>query len=121
MASVPPSESATSPVIQRFKALLPLALAQLGGVRDPEERGREFGEPLGVDSGHLAHVLLGGEHELVVDDPLRLPVEERARRMDVHHLPVHHRLVAFLRVFPGRVTEETAGDGFLDARGLLST
>ncbi len=46
---------------------------------------------------HLAHVLLGGEHQLVIDDPVRLALEERRRRVDEHRCPVRDCLVPLLR------------------------
>jgi hypothetical protein len=51
---------------------------------------------------YLAHVLLSGEYELVVDQPLGCTVEERRRRVDVHHL-VRVRLGARARVGVGRL------------------
>lgn len=48
-----------------------------------EELGRELDEPLGVDRHDVAHVLLGREHQLVVEKPLGVLVEERRRRVDV--------------------------------------
>ena len=48
-----------------------------------EELGRELDEPLGVDLHDGAHVLLGRQHQLVVEQPLRALVEQRRRRVDV--------------------------------------
>lgn len=56
-------------VVQRLQALLLLLLAEARGVRHFEEGGRELYEPAGVDGGHLPHVLLGGQDQLVVHDP----------------------------------------------------
>eukprot|EP00976_Prorocentrum_cordatum_P086025 1186344-Prorocentrum_minimum.AAC.2 len=85
-----------------------------------EEARRELGEPLGFDDAALAHVLLGGEDELVVDDPVRLPLEERRGRVDVHRLVLHHRLVALLGVLARRVEEKAAADGAPDAVEVLA-
>jgi len=52
----------------------------------------------------LSHELLGGEHQLVVDEPARLLVEQRAVGVDVHRLLVLHCLVAPLAE-PSRVVE----------------
>ena len=40
-----------------------------------EEARGEFDEPFWVDCAHFAHVLFGGEHEFVVDDPIGLALE----------------------------------------------
>ena len=39
---------------------------------------------------HLPHVLLGGQHQLVVDHPLRLVLEDGAGGVDEHRLLLHH-------------------------------
>ena len=56
-------------VVQWFYLLLFLGATETRRVGESEEVGRELHEPLGVDGGHLTHVLLRREHELVVDDP----------------------------------------------------
>ena len=56
-------------VVEGFDLLLLLLLAQLGGVGESEELGGELDQPLGVDGRHLAHVLLGRQHQLVVHHP----------------------------------------------------
>lgn len=43
---------------------------------------------------HLSHELFGGEDQLVVDEPARLLVEQRAVGVDVDRLLVLHCLVA---------------------------
>src|SRR4029434_1443096 len=48
--------------------------------------------PLWFDVGARADVVLGGEHKLVVEDPLWLVVQHR-RGMKLHHLVVLHRQV----------------------------
>ena len=52
---------------------------------------------------YLSHVFLGGLHDLVVDDPLRLAVEERGGGVDRGDLAVHQGAVTLLQ---GRGTEE---------------
>lgn len=52
----------------------------------------------------LSHELLGREHQLMVDEPARLLVEQRAVGVDVHRLLVLHRLVPPLAE-PRRVVE----------------
>jgi hypothetical protein len=69
---------------------------------------------------HLTHVLLGGEDELVIDDPVRLPLEQRGGRMDVHGLVFHQALVALLRVLTRRVEEEARSYGAPDAVEVLA-
>ena len=56
-------------IVQRFNLLRFLGFAEPRRVVELEELGSELDQPLGIDSGHLAHVLLGGEHQLVVDYP----------------------------------------------------
>ena len=109
------------PVIERLQSLLPLALAQLGGVPNSEECGRKFREPLGVDGGDLPHVFLGGENQFMINDPLGLSVKQSTGRMDVDDLMVYYCTIAFLWVFPGGISEETACDRLLDACCLFST
>ena len=83
-------------VIEGLNALLALAPAELLVVRGLEEARGQLDEPLGIDGAHLTHVLLAGQHQLVVDDPVRLPLEQRARRVDEHRCLLHHRLVPLL-------------------------
>ncbi len=90
----PPVVGVVVAVIQRLNALGALAPRQLVRVGALEEARRELDEPLGVDRAHLAHVLLAGQHQLVVDDPVRLPLEERAAGVNKHLRLLHHRLVA---------------------------
>ena len=52
----------------------------------------------------LSHELLGGEDQLVVDEPARLLLEQRAVGVDVDRLLVLHRLVAAFAQ-PRRVIE----------------
>ena len=65
----PPSIRFLILIIERLNLLRLLGFAQPGGVIEFEELGREFHEPLGVDGGYFAHVLLGGQDQLVVNDP----------------------------------------------------
>ena len=51
-------------------------------------------------------VLARGEDQLVVDDPLRVSVEKRRRRVDVDRGALDECLVSFLGVFLGRVSEK---------------
>lgn len=69
-------------VEERLDPLCLLELGQLGGVGEAKECGSEFHQPLGIDSGDLAHVLLGGLDHLVEDDPLGLAVKQRAARVN---------------------------------------
>lgn len=52
----------------------------------------------------LSHELLGGEDQLVVDEPAGLLLEQRAVGVDIDRLLVLHRLVAAFTE-PGRVVE----------------
>ena len=73
-------------VEQRLNPLGLLELGELGWVGEAEEGGRELDQPLGVNGGDLAHVLLGGLDHLVEDDPLGLPVEQGRAGVYGHHL-----------------------------------
>ena len=46
---------------------------------------------------YLSHVFLGGLDDLVVDDPLRLAVEERGGGVDRGDLAVHQGAVTLLQ------------------------
>lgn len=46
---------------------------------------------------YLSHVFLAGEHQLEVDDPVRLPLEECRGGVDENRGLVRHRLIPFLR------------------------
>lgn len=63
-------------VVQRLQTLVLLELAQLRGVRELEERRSELDQPLGVDGGHLSHVLLSSLNQLVVYHPAQSPVRK---------------------------------------------
>lgn len=56
-------------VIQGLKTLLLLLFAELGWVRDLEEGRSKFHKPPGVDGGDLTHILLRGQHQLMVYHP----------------------------------------------------
>lgn len=60
---------------------------------------------------HLTHVLLCGEHQLVVDDPVRLPLEEGGGGVDEHGLLLHQRLVPLLWAAARRESERWGGGG----------
>ena len=67
----PPGVGLLIAVVERLQALLLLLLAEACGVRHLEEGGGELDQPARVDGGHLPHVLLGGQHQLVVHHPAR--------------------------------------------------
>ena len=82
-----------------------------GGEAEVEEEAKEAEVAVVVRMWRGAgRVLLGGEYELVVDEPLRVAVEEGGRRVDVDDLPLVHGLVPLLRVLLGRVHEEARAD-----------
>ncbi len=65
-------------VVQRLEALLFLLLAEACGVGHFEEGRWKLHQPARVDGGHLPHVLLGGQHQLVVHNP----EDERGNRSE---------------------------------------
>ena len=71
---------------------------------------RDLAQPLGLDLDDLAHELLGGEDELVVDDPARLRLVERGGGVDVHGLRVLDGAVVEALLQLGCVIEEARGD-----------
>ena len=94
-------------VEERLDPLVLLERGQLGRVGELEEGRRVLDQPLRVDGRHLAHVLLRRLNDLVINDPLRLPVEQRRRRVNRDHLRVDQRSVAFSRILLGRVPEKS--------------
>ena len=85
-----------------------LALANLLGVALFKELRGDLEEPFGVDSAHFTHVLLRGLHQLVIYDPLRSLVEQRARWVNEHLLVVTDRLVALSWILATAMVEETS-------------
>lgn len=69
-AGYPPSVGFLISVVQRLEALLFLLLAEARGVGHFEKGRRKLYQPARVNGGHLPHVLLGGQHQLVVHDPV---------------------------------------------------
>ena len=59
---------------------------------------------------HLTHVLLAGQHQIMINDPVRLPLEQGRAGVDEHWRLLHHGLVAFLRVLPSGMEEEATAD-----------
>lgn len=57
-------------VVQGLEALLFLLLAEAGGVGHFKEGRCELHQPARVDGGHLTHVLLCSQHQLVVHNPI---------------------------------------------------
>lgn len=68
-AGDPPSIGLLVTVVERFKFLLPLLPAEACGVANSEESRCELHQPARVDGGHLPHVLLGCQHQLMVNKP----------------------------------------------------
>lgn len=65
----PPGIGLLIAVVEWLKALLLLLLAKACGVGHFEEGGCKLYEPARVDGSHLPHVLLGSQHQLVIDHP----------------------------------------------------
>jgi hypothetical protein len=59
-------------------------------------------------------VLARRQDQLVVYQPFGIAVEQSRGRMDVYRGAFDEGLVAFLRVFLGRITEEARADGLAD-------
>ena len=78
-------------------------------------------QPVRVDSSDLRHVLFRREDELVVDNPLRIAVEERRGRVDVHRRALDEGLVALLRVLLRRVAEVSRADRAPDPVIILAS
>ena len=76
--------------------------------------GGDFDEPAVLDLDYLPHVLLGGEDELVVDDPARQVLEQARVGVYVHRLLMLGRLVGAGLAQLARVVEEAGGDRLAD-------
>ena len=63
--------------VDRPQPHIPLLPAQLCQVACFEEFRRKIDEPPAFHGGHIAHVLLDGQHQLVVDHLLGLNLEDR--------------------------------------------
>jgi hypothetical protein len=48
----------------------------------------------------------------MVDDPIRLPLEQSATWVDVHRLVLYQGSVSFLGILPGSMEKEAGGDRF---------
>mmetsp|Transcript_10769 Transcript_10769/g.44556 ORF Transcript_10769/g.44556 Transcript_10769/m.44556 type:complete len:220 (-) Transcript_10769:4588-5247(-) len=80
---------------------------------------RHLDQPVRLDLDDVAHVLLGGQHELEVRDPARHGLGEAAGRVDVHRLWVLDGAVVALPLELGRVIEEAGSDGAADGVVVL--
>ena len=87
-ATEPPVVRWVIAVVQRLNLLAFLAPADTCWIAGSVEFGRELHQPLGLNGQTLMQVLLAGQHKAVVDEPLRLPIEQRAGRMHVDRLPL---------------------------------
>ena len=99
-------------IVEGLNLFALFAFAHVTGIAHLEETRGELDEPFWVDGAHLSHVLLGGEHELVVDDPVWLTLEEGGRRVDVRRGLLDDGFVSFLWVFFRAVEEESRTNGF---------
>ena len=75
-------------VEERLDLLLLLVLGEFCRISELEKRGRKLDKPLGVNGAHLTHILLGGEHELVIDKPLRLSLVYGTGGVNINDLTV---------------------------------
>ena len=74
-AGNPPRVGLLVLIVQWLDLLLFLGFTEFGRVGEFEELRRKFDEPACVDGRHFAHVLLGGEDELVVHNPAAANVQ----------------------------------------------
>lgn len=87
-------------VIKRFNTLLTLPLAHLGGICNFEKSWRCFNKPLRINNSYLTHVLLCGHDKLMINNPVRLSLEESTTWMYINWLILNQGSVTFLWVFP---------------------
>lgn len=120
-AGNPPGVGLFVAVVQGLEALLFLLFAEARRVGHFEEGGRELHEPARVDGGHLAHVLLCGEDQLVIHHPFRLSIKQGARGVDVDHLLVDQSAVSLLRILFGCISEEATANGLLNTDSCFTT
>lgn len=83
----PPKGAGDSPsvglfvtVVEGLKALLLLLFAEACGVGDFEEGRRELYQPAWVNGGHLPHVLLSSQHQLMVHHPVERGIRGSGKR-----------------------------------------
>lgn len=108
------------PIIQWLDPLLALSLAHLSRIGRLVEPRCQLNKPLGVYDSDFSHVLLCGHHELMVDDPIRLPLEKGTARVDVDWLVLNKCTVALLWVLSSCVEEETSSDCLSDFCEVLA-
>ena len=94
-------------VVQWLNLLLLLALADLVGISDLEELGRDFHEPFRFDGSHVMAILPCREHQLVVHHPFWIAIEKSRGWMNVDGGPFNKSLVTFLRILLCCIPEES--------------
>mmetsp|Transcript_11027 Transcript_11027/g.20025 ORF Transcript_11027/g.20025 Transcript_11027/m.20025 type:complete len:259 (-) Transcript_11027:1782-2558(-) len=108
------------PIVEWFDAFVFLPPRQFIRIRRLEEPRRQLHQPLGIDHQHLTHVLLGSQHQFVVQHPIGLLLVARTAGVDEDGLLLHHRFVSLLRILPGRVEEEPGCDSFANLDVVLA-
>lgn len=75
-------------------------------------------QPLRLDLNHIPHILLRGQHQLMIDHTLRLILHQHGTRMYPHIQMKLTRLVVIL-IFLGAIHEKPSNDAFADVGVLV--
>lgn len=101
-------------VEQRFNLFLPFPLADLVGIRNLEELWCHLHQPFRLDGRDVMTILPSCQNQLIVNQPLRISVEQRRGRVDIHRCPLSKRFISLLWIFLGRIPEEARAYRFTD-------
>lgn len=108
-------------MVQWIELLVPFLSGKAELVGKFEVVRRNIDEPLGINGANFPHVLLGSEDQLVVDDPLRLLVEEGTTGVNVHLVTVNESAIPSFVVFPGSVEKKSRNYRLSNERVVLAT
>ena len=99
-------------VVQRFDLLLFLLLAYLVRVCDLEELWCELNQPLWFDHCDIVAVFTSRQDQFVINQPLRISVEQRRRRMYIDRCAFNKGFVPFRKILLRSMPKETRADSF---------
>uniref|UniRef100_A0A915I4U2 Maturase K n=1 Tax=Romanomermis culicivorax TaxID=13658 RepID=A0A915I4U2_ROMCU len=82
---------------------------------------KELDLKLFLNFTYFPHIFLGSHDQLVIHDPFRLIIEQRAGGVNVNGLAIDQRSITLLRIFFSGVPEKSRTYGFLDFLHLSTT
>lgn len=97
-----------------------LPLTDLVRIGDSEELGCNVDEPFRFDGSDVVAIFPRGQDQFVIDNPLRIAVEQRRRRVDIDRSSLDECLVSLLRVLFRSMSEEPRGYCSTDAVEVLA-